>query len=420
MKKISLPLLVILLWIVAPFLFNAIQPNDYTGGNMRDEYQRQIRNSSAASRMLGGLRTSVSDIMFLKIETYMHEGVGYEPHVTEVESVSSLIEEDLDQAELNDETSPPEHVHSEDCDHGGEALHTEIEHVHSETCKHGPDDAPPEEEHVHSEDCDHGGEALHAEVEHVHSETCEHGHDAAPAEEEHVHSEDCEHEHDGTSFSESGEKLYAGQTTIPIAQQDYRGFIGNLYRKVKPWSGAALHKHSKGEELLPWFKVMTLSDPQYIRGYTIGSYWLSRTDLDGGLKFIEEGAKNNPDSFEVHLIYGQLLYKKAQDLRRETGNVDLPLAYDFINNSLKHYRQAADLVLKVRPLEGPSEISGWSNTQEQDAWAAITMALTMESKFGDPNKAVELAQRSKAQFGDSPWFENILNPVESLLPNYLN
>ena len=50
---------------------------------------------------------------------------------------------------------------------------------------------------------------------------------------------------------------------------------------MKPWLDPSKHAgHSDGKEVLPWFRVMTLSDPHYVRAYAVGTWWLRTKNLD--------------------------------------------------------------------------------------------------------------------------------------------
>ena len=93
MKKYLLPVILILFLLSPPLAFR-LNPNGYTGGRSRDARDRSLRNSSSVARMLGEVRTSMSDVIFIKTERYMHMGVGYVQKVEEeLESVSGTVEE---------------------------------------------------------------------------------------------------------------------------------------------------------------------------------------------------------------------------------------------------------------------------------------------------------------------------------------
>ena len=91
--------------LVVPLFALRVDPMAYTGGRSRDDEQRTIRNTSALGTMLGELRTSMSDIMFIKTERYLHSGVAYVPHhEAQLLSVEAMGEEvDEHQSELGED-----------------------------------------------------------------------------------------------------------------------------------------------------------------------------------------------------------------------------------------------------------------------------------------------------------------------------
>ncbi|MCA9444152.1 MAG: hypothetical protein KC964_25390 [Candidatus Omnitrophica bacterium] len=74
---------VLVIYILVPVLGRHIDPGDYTPMLGYSSEAQSSRNTSAVARLFGEFRTSMSDIMFLKTERYLHSGVGYQPHITE-------------------------------------------------------------------------------------------------------------------------------------------------------------------------------------------------------------------------------------------------------------------------------------------------------------------------------------------------
>ncbi len=263
--------------------------------------------------MFGGFRTDMSDIMFIKTERYLHEGVAYVPHMSEeLLSVSSNMES--------------------------------IDH-----------------------NCGAAGE--------------------------------CDHEsHQDHEADDEGQH---NQTVIRSKQNDFRGFIGRLHRRVKPYrdSGVA-HGHSEGQELLPWFRVMTLSDPGYIPGYTIGAWWLKSRNPDKAVEFADEGIEKNPRAFQIHLIRGEIMLSRA----RESGDILEPYGRtrELIVESAGSFRRAAELAVEQRPDFDPDGVypEGWTTYMDADAWNAVRMSTLMESRYGAPEKAKSLAQSYLRAFGE--------------------
>ena len=67
---------------LTPLFADFVNPAAYTGGRSRDQAAAEKRNTSAVALMFGEMRTTMSDMLFLKTERYLHGGVAYEPHLT--------------------------------------------------------------------------------------------------------------------------------------------------------------------------------------------------------------------------------------------------------------------------------------------------------------------------------------------------
>lgn len=265
-----------LLFLLSPALVGSVRPSEYEGGRSRSEAAERERNSSAVSRLLGEIRTSMSDILFIKTERYLHMGVAYHTHGS------------------------------------------------------GNIDMDDEEDHV------------------------------------------------GVG------------TLIPTPGRDFRGFVGRLERQVRPWRDPNLpHIHADGRELLPWYRLMTLSDPHYVRGYLIGSWWLNREDPEAALAFVEEGIGNNPSAFQLHQMRGQILRRMGD--RHE----DPEVASSLLAGALESFVTGYELVLRQRPpgADMPN-LAWWSEYVENDARSVVQLAVLLEARIGDPAVALERARRA--------------------------
>ncbi|MFT5499499.1 MAG: tetratricopeptide (TPR) repeat protein, partial [Kiritimatiellia bacterium] len=289
---------------------------------------RMERNASSIGSMLGELRTSMSDILFLKTERYLHGGVAYTPHINKkVLSVSGT------QSEM---------------------------FAHQKGV--GPGDS----------------EALVME-----------------------------------SDSEKGT-----ETIIPTASEDFRGFIGQLHRDVKPWLDPTKHAgHADGKEVLPWFRVMTLSDPHYVRAYSVGAWWLKTKNLDAAFEFIREGIKNNPNSFQVHAALGDLHYTKGMQISPNIFKPE-PAAIEQLLLARDAFQKAADLAIKQRPpkVDPKNMPEHWSTYLEDDTRAAINMAVLLEREFGTEAKTRELAARYLTVYPEDPTLKSAMEKATSSQP----
>jgi len=315
---------VLVLFLLSPVITIHLDPAGYQGGRSRDIRDRSLRNQSAAGIILGELRTSMSDLMFIKTELYLHSGVAYQLNL-DYDAMSSRGQvRDLKE---NGKPSIPEPTPP---GHSLKGPGQDLKH-------------PFEEEIDHSHHDDH---------DHVHP----------PGEED-------------THFHCEGAK-----TVIPTEREDFRGFIGKLHREVKPWLDPSKpHKHTDGTELLPWYRLMTLSDPHNIRAYMIGAWWLKRfrkkPQLKEAEKFLEEGIRNNPKAFQLYLMLGHV-NRAMGDNGKAMGN----------------YRKAAEMALEVRP-PGGREGPDWTNYNEEDALASLRLAVFTEEEFGSKEAALALARR---------------------------
>lgn len=299
--------------LAAGGLMSGVDPLGYAGGRSRDETERQRRNSSAVATMLGEFRTSMSDLMFIKTERYLHGGVGYVPHMAESVMTAEQLSEEVD--EHQSELGIPEE--------GDEG--------------HGP-----------------------------------------------------------------GEDDHAGTPTlIPEAGRDFRGIVGRLHREVKPWRDPAKpHIHSDGRELLPWFRVMTMSDPQYVRGYLAGGFWLQTEGEDLAIAFVEEGLEKNPEAFQLYVSRGFL---RIRQHRRLSEGGDEAGARPFLESAREDFGRAAGLALAQRPGDVNEEgegSGGWGVYHEGDAMAAVNMHVVTTRMLGDGERAKALARQYLETFPD--------------------
>jgi hypothetical protein len=228
----------------------------------------------------------------------------------------------------------------------------------------------------------HLAEALHS-VEATEQEVSEHL-------EEMVEDHDHSHEHDDHFYH--GEDV---ETLVPTPGQDYRRWLGKMHRTVKPWRDPKVaHRHTDGKELIPWFRMMTLSDPHYIRGYIVGAFWIRTHSIDAALEFLDEGLRLNPRDFQLHLSKGMMLVHKARNLGEGSLESDNPLVLEHLRQAKRHFVQSAEQMARVRP----PEISGeaiedhpdWGLYLETDAMAAANMSILFEERYGDPDTAREL------------------------------
>jgi len=325
--------IIIIAFLISPALSLRLSPNVYEGGRSKSNVEECLRNSSAISLLLGEIRSIMSDFMFIKTERYHDNGIAYLPHL-EVDALPS-----------KGELTPEIDSHS----------HEAMDNITTATLAdytHDLDFEDNHKEHQHAHD--HLNESDNHEID----------------SKEQAHDE--KHEH--------------VMTIIRTKSNDFRGFIGNLEREVKPWRDPSLpHQHTPGTELLPWYRLMTLADPHNVKAYLIGSWWLkaekTKVQLEEAIKFAEEGIKNNPNAFQLYLMRGEIY----RDLKKSA-------------DALQSFKKGAELAAQQRPPEGDKN-PNWSLYQEEDARAVMRFAVIMERMFGDKKEALDVALYYLEQLG---------------------
>ena len=227
---------------------------------------------------------------------------------------------------------------------------------------------------------------------------------------------DTEHAKASTKSQQVVEEGSAGiaATLIPSASKDWRGFIGTLHRKVMPWRDPSEpHVLTDGREMLPWFRVMTMSDPHYVRGYAVGAWWLKRRNLDAAVAFAQEGVTNNPTSFEIMYTLGELYMERGRIANGGSLLKPSEKALPHFLAARETFRKGADFAMQKRPagwVDDPKKPSGWTSFEEEDARGNAHLAVMTEKNYGDPEKAVELAKRYLQKFTDDGILKNYVQP----------
>lgn len=193
---------------------------------------------------------------------------------------------------------------------------------------------------------------------------------------EHAEGEVCEAAHE----DEGGHVL-----VIPPASEDFRGVLGDLERSVKPYAGADGKMYSKdSSQTIPFYRLMTWADPHYIQGYTVGSTFINKVgqETDEALKFLHEGERYNPTSFEIQTELGHLylVYKK-----------DYAAAE-------KHLRRALELI----PKRELTEVEAEARTDAY-RWLALTYV-----EWGKPQEALNVARHGRMLIGADPTLDGVL------------
>lgn len=328
------------LLLISPLMLAHVQPNRYASRQAIDPDRLAAQNTGSIGQIMGQIRSGISDMMFMKASIYLHSGIRYGAH--------SHAEEG-EEAEAGAETS------------GDELAGIDVSYVSE----------------IEREVADMGirpGETL---IDGHLMEGPE-GEESASGEEEEVDA----------------------PTVIPTAEDDFRGFIGRLERDVKPWRDPRLpHQHTSGDELLPWYRIMTLTDPTNVRGYMIGSWWLLRrhtetSDLEA-MKFIDEGIDHNPDAFQLWQMKGRVHER-----------------LDEIDAAIEAWGEARRLGMEVRP-EGGKETATWNHYMESDLRAAITFEGFHLARKGRLDDARRVANEALAVMPDFRPMNTLLEKLDA-------
>ncbi|WFB37690.1 hypothetical protein P3T73_07945 [Kiritimatiellota bacterium B12222] len=239
--------------------------------------------------------------------------------------------------------------------------------------------------------------------------------DDEAGEDEHAMHEGHDHEHivdhdedvhgEGHEGHEGHGHEHEELTVIPSAEHDFRAWVGEMHRAIKPWQAPGeAHRVASDAEVVPLFRMMTLADPHYVKGYQVGAYWIQQLDAEAASKFLAEGLQNNPDSFELYLMRGMLHLKQARSLGEKGQiNEDNVEQRAVLLKAKADFQKSAALMLQVRPaqeiVDDEDQIL-WSEVQETDAMAATHLSVLLEQRVGDPEQAKRLAKEYSAAMPD--------------------
>jgi len=120
-------------------------------------------------------------------------------------------------------------------------------------------------------------------------------------------------------------------TVVPSARDDFRGIFGDVERTTTSYKDMTGHSHNKPTDSLPLFRLMTLLDPQFVQGWTTGSYIMlwdkSEDGFHKALAFLQEGLKHNPKSIDI------LTEIAASYLKERNGTRDFDSAIPYLRRA---------------------------------------------------------------------------------------
>lgn len=106
-------------------------------------------------------------------------------------------------------------------------------------------------------------------------------------------------------------------TVIPSAENDYRGVFGDIERACSTYKPMEGHGHQRPTQALPLFRLMTMADPQFIAGWTMGSSILAgdhaKSSTAKALAYLKDGLRQNLRCIELWSAIGILYAANEKD-----------------------------------------------------------------------------------------------------------
>lgn len=211
----------------------------------------------------------------------------------------------------------------------------------------------------------------------------------------------CDQESEGPGETEGeGHEDHLAETIIKGPAEDWRSFIGDLEREVKPWVDPKDGiPHSAGEELLPWYRLAVTANPHNEHAYRIGSYWLmiQRTEncSNEALRFVEDGIRNNPKSFALYLTKGKVLHgmKRSED-------------------ALAAFTRGAEIAKEARSAEG-FPVDNPNDMRESDFRGLMRFRAFFLEILGRKGEALKAVNEFKALVPDDTTLDVVKERLEN-------
>jgi hypothetical protein len=122
--------------------------------------------------------------------------------------------------------------------------------------------------------------------------------------------------HGKTEDSNSTSDDFLGPPPDWIATLD-RQFVPNRHTHLSSGGPTGHVREVETQEVLPWLKLATDMNPQYIEAYRVGDYWLQRLHMPVQARdFLFDGLHNNPGNSELLFDLGWLYNKNFHDANR--------------------------------------------------------------------------------------------------------
>ena len=151
-------------------------------------------------------------------------------------------------------------------------------------------------------------------------------------------------------------------TAVPAKPDDWRGVLGDIERETQPYMDMRAHKHRDPKESLPLYRLMTVANPQFVPGYVVGAAMIARdhAKYNDALAFLQEGEKNNPQSFELKTEIGMFYDAKLKQ-------------YDMAEAPLTE-------ALRIAAQRDPQSLSDEEQESWQNAFRYLVLAYRYQGK----------------------------------------
>ena len=110
------------------------------------------------------------------------------------------------------------------------------------------------------------------------------------------------------------------KTVIPDADDDFRGFFGDIERASAAYRDMRGHQHNDPMTVMPLFRLTTWIDPSFITGWSLGAMVMARGTekdaVDRAIAYLEEGLRANPDSIEITTQLGSMHVARKADIKK--------------------------------------------------------------------------------------------------------
>jgi hypothetical protein len=184
-------------------------------------------------------------------------------------------------------------------------------------------------------------------------------------------------------------------TSVPSKKDDFRGIFGDIERASKAYMDMKGHSHNSPRDSLPLFRLMTLLDPQFVQGWTVGATVICWGNPDGcvpkAVDFLKVGLEHNPQSVSLHNEMGSILLRKGKELE-----LCVPSFQKAISIGSANFER-----LQEQDLEA---------LESSYRWLAL-----LDHATGNLGRSIQVAREGTKLFAEDAVLHRLANPVPMIL-----